>query len=507
MEYGRDGNTVDHPDSTWTMESVSVNDGRPGDGADVQKVEYDYAGLKYDRVHRQSLGYATITAREMDVVPNPDVALRTTTTEYFNDSVFTAGLQKSVTVDDAGEARRCTRRTTTWNFRDVRNIAAGFDVLAQVTPVDVTLLGATDTVASRGRSIAPMVTASDEYWYEGGNADQVVVQHVHLRRSRQHSHPVRRRRADDPNDDVLVTTDYADCLSAASSDLGCMDAVDPPNVNTSPIFSDNLCPTWVSLPVEVTVTNGLTGAARKVYRHRDGRGDVCDNASMTHHEETRNAAGDIGATELTYDEWGSYDRIVYPAGPDDMRYAVHYEWDDDGHGKIAQVTEYDLYDIPDNSCDLETYIANAEDADSRQRVVTPGDVCDAVDIFMLDDPLSLDDLTRFTPAASYPPFDLGGHRQGHDVERDVRPAQRSGRLTDRREREHDRLHLRLARTDQDDQQPAAGGHQSTRVVHVPATRGRLRLRIGEPPRHLPSRRHDRHVHVRRRDRADHADQA
>ena len=412
MEYGRDGNTVEHPSSTWTMESVSIDDGRPGDGANIQKVEYDYAGLNYDRVHRQSLGFGAITAREMDVVPNPDVALRTTTTDYFNDSVFSAGLQKDVTVKAGAAGQTLHSATTTWGFRDVRNVAAGFDVLAKVTPVDTAGLGATNTVASRGRSIAPMVIRSDESWFEAGAATKTSFNSFSYDGLGNMLTQYDNGEAADSNDDVLVTTDYSDCLSAASADLGCISGTIPKNVYTSPIYSDKLCPTWVSLPVEVTVTNGKDGAAEKIYRQRDGRGDICDNASMTHHEETRNATGDIGATELSYDEWGSYDRIVYPAGPDDMRYAVHYEWDDDGHAKIAQVTEYDLYDLPDNSCDLETYIANAEDTDPTNDVPTAGDVCDAVDVFMTDDPLSLDDLTRFTPASSYPPFDLGDTAKG-----------------------------------------------------------------------------------------------
>ena len=411
MEYGRDGNTVDHPDSTWTMESVSTDDGRPGDGADVQKVEYDYAGLKYDRVHRQSLGFGAIVAREMDVVPTPDAALRTTTTDYFNDSVFTAGLQKAVTVrTPAGQTLHSA--TTTWGFRDVRGIATDFDVLSQVSPVDTAGLGATGTIGSRGRSVAPMVTRSEESWFEAGGLTKASFNSFTYDGLGNMLTQFDDGEAADSNDNVLVTTDYADCLTAASDDLGCIADTVPRNINTSPLFSDNLCPTWVSLPVEVTVTNGKIGAAKKTYRHRDGRGDVCDNASMTHHEETRNATGDIGATELTYDEWGSYDRIVHPAGPDDMRYAVHYEWDEDGHGKIAQVVEYDLYDIPNNSCDLETYIANAEDTDPTNDAPKAGDVCDAVDIFMLDDPSSLDDLTRFAPATSYPRFDLGGTAKG-----------------------------------------------------------------------------------------------
>jgi RHS repeat-associated protein len=411
LEYGRDGNTVDHPDSTWTLESVTVDDGRPGDGADIQKVEYDYSGLKYDRVHRQSLGYSTVTGREIDVRPNPDLVLRTSTTEYHNESVFTTGLEKSVTIETPG-GQTLHKAMTTWGFRDVRDVSAGFDVLAEVTPVDVSLLGDTDSVASRGRSIAPMVTRTDEEWYEAGTKIKSTYGTFAYDGLGNMLEQFDAGEPDDADDDILVATDFADCVSAASSDLGCMPDVDPPNVNTSPLFSDDLCPTWVSLPVDVTVTNAKTGPAREVYRHRDGRGDVCDNASMTHHEETINADGDIGATELTYDEWGSYDRIVYPADADDLRYAVHYEWDDDGHGKIAQVTEYDLYDIPDNSCDLENYIEKAEDNIVGNEVVLPDDVCDAVDVFMLDDPSSLEDLSRFAPASAYPPFDLGDTLKG-----------------------------------------------------------------------------------------------
>lgn len=427
MGYGRDGNTVDHPSSTWTMTSVSTDDGRPGDGADVQEVEYEYAGLAYDRVHRQSLGFDTVVADEMDVRPDRDAVLRTTTTDYRNDSVFDAGLQEAVTVSTP-TGQTLHRATTRWGFRDVRDVADDFDVLATVTPVDTEGLGATDTVGSRGRSVAPMVVRSEESWFEAGA--QITSSSTTFTYDGLGNMLTRfdEGQPTDSSDDVLVTTDYADCLSAASDELGCASDAVPANVNTSPIYSDDLCPTWVSLPVEVTVTNGKTGDGKKTYRHRDGRRDVCDNASMTHHEETRDGE-DVAATELTYDEWGSYDRIVYPAAADDLRYAVHYEWDDDGHGKIAQVTEYDLYDVPGNECDLETYIANAEDEDPANDTPKAGDVCDAVDVFLLDDPASLDDLTRFTPASSYPPFDLGDTRKGTSSSATFDP--RNGRVASR----------------------------------------------------------------------------
>ena len=62
---------------------------------------------------------------------------------------------------------------------------------------------------------------------------------------------------------------------------------------------------------------------------------------MTHLEEDL-GNGQVASTELTYDAWGSYDRIVYPVGGNGRRYSVQYVWDLDGHANIGQVTEYDL---------------------------------------------------------------------------------------------------------------------------------------------------------------------
>ena len=230
----------------------------------------------------------------------------------------------------------------------MRNVPAGFDVLAKVTPVDASLLGATSTVGSRGRSIAPMVTDSKEYWYEAGNEVKTSTSTLTY----------------DDLGDVLTqldggepttrtttsssTTDYSRCLTAASTTSGAPSR--PAARQPVPdLLERNLCPTWVSLPVEITVTNGKTGAARKVLppprrARRHLRQRVGDAPRRGRRQRARSAE-----TELTYDAWGSYDRIVYPVGPNGRRYAVQYVWDLDGHAKIAQVTEYDLYDIPDNS--------------------------------------------------------------------------------------------------------------------------------------------------------------
>lgn len=337
LSYERDGNTVDHPGSIWVLDRVEINDGRPGDGADISATTYAYAGLRYDRVHRQSLGYNTITASELDTALPARPVLRVTTSAYYNDSVFTAGLQRSVTTTTPTGAL-LRKATSTYGFRDVRNVPAGFDPLALVIPVGDTLLGPTDSVASRGRSIAPLVTRTDEEWYEAGLLVESTFMTFTYDGLGNVLSQTDKGEIEDANDDLVVTYVYSNCDISSTMDPQCP-AVPP---RPSPIFSTRLCPTWVSLPVVINVTNGKTGAGLVSYRHRDGRGSVCDNASMTHLEETINGSPDIAETELTYDEWGSYDRIVYPTSEDGTRYAVRYVYDASRHSNIASVTEYDL---------------------------------------------------------------------------------------------------------------------------------------------------------------------
>jgi RHS repeat-associated protein len=347
LEYKREGNTSDHPGSVWTLNRVDVDDGRPGDGADITATRYEYSGLKYDRLHRQSLGFASITENELDTTTATETTVRKTVREFLNENVFVAGLEKSVLIGDPATGHSLQGSDWTWGFRDVRNVPGNFDVHDAVVPVDASLLGDLTDVPSLGMSVAPLVVRVDETWYDTGNTPgeqtrmdfiydglgNVLIQTDH-------------GETEDPNDDLVATFLYSKCdISWTLTDpppdgIPCPLSAPP---EASPLWSDNLCPTWVSLPVEFTITNGKSGPAEHVYRHRDGRTAICDNASVTLLEEDI-GNGEVAVTELQYDEWGSYDRIVYPAGADGRRYAVQYEYDDDRHSDIAVVREFDLDD-------------------------------------------------------------------------------------------------------------------------------------------------------------------
>ncbi|WP_154402237.1 SpvB/TcaC N-terminal domain-containing protein [Ornithinimicrobium cavernae] len=334
LDYARDGNTIAHPGSVFTMTSVTLDDGRDsaGDGVDVLAWTYDYEGLDYDRAHRQSLGFATILEHEMDATTG--TAIRTTTRRFLNDNVFVAGLEWSTLRTDAQAdplEDNLSGATMTWGFRDAREEHG--DVHAPVSPVAT--ISDLRGIGSLGRSIAPLLLSVTEEFYDWEDIGQQTETTFVYDALGNVLEQLDRGELEDATDDVLTRHTYSTC--EISSSVGCL--AQP--ALTSPLWDEDVCATWVSLPAVVTETNNRTGADEVVYRHRDGRTDLCDNASVTHLEETVDD-GDVAVTDLTYDSWGSYDRIVYPEGADGVRYAVKYVWDADRHSNIAQVTDYDF---------------------------------------------------------------------------------------------------------------------------------------------------------------------
>ncbi len=318
--YERYGNTVDHPDSVWALSQVDVDDGRPGDGADVARSTFDYTGLRYDRLHRESLGFARVDAGERDAGNND--LLRTTRYEYLNDNVFVAGLEKAVTVlDPDGISLRGT--TNAWALRDVLNDG---------TPVAVDLVTGLSSPASLGYSLAPLLRNTRELWHLGDVA-ATVSEDTRIEFTYDDFGNVLTQRdlgeLEDDNDDVLATYVYSLCSNATdpddpatpeNEDIGCNDGTSRP----SPLWHDDLCYTWVNLPVKLTITNGKTGVGEVVYRERDGRPAVCNNNSVTHLEETI-GDGEAALTELQYDDWGELQPHRLPGGRDGtaLRRRVH----------------------------------------------------------------------------------------------------------------------------------------------------------------------------------------
>lgn len=359
LDYQRAGNTPDEPSSTWTMSQVDVNDGHRGDGVNLLRRTFSYSGGRYDRLFRQSLGFDTVVQRELDCGPDADLtgacpatSLRTTTTSYLNSTVFEAGqLAGSTTADGAGTTLKTLANT--WRFVDIATGTA-----ATLKPANVRdalgmsvspLLARTESATSvPGSAAAPVGTRMDFTYDRMGN----VLTQADL------------GQLDNPDDDVVATYRYSTCRTAESDDVvappdppslnqlfGCgqpgvvpADANGPvkhPPAHPSPLYSYDQCSTYTSLPISFLASNPRTSA---VYRSREGSNAICDNSSVTVLNEQA-GDGTVATTLLSYDQWGSYNRIVYPLGENGKHYAVQYVYDPDvGHANVAITHEFQLSD-------------------------------------------------------------------------------------------------------------------------------------------------------------------
>ncbi len=170
LDYTRDGNTTDLPQSRWVLASTRVSDGHPGDGQDVQLSTFQYQNGRYDRLERQFLGFGRVVTEQRDAGAG-DALFRTVTTEYRTDSFYVRGLvARSVTADAAGRAF-----TETVNTYALRDIATGKAVDPRSTTATVfPLLSRAEQRFYEGRPAAGKSTSSDFEYDEYGNKTRVL---------------------------------------------------------------------------------------------------------------------------------------------------------------------------------------------------------------------------------------------------------------------------------------------------------------------------------------------
>ncbi|MEN3361162.1 MAG: hypothetical protein V7637_5144 [Mycobacteriales bacterium] len=166
LDYTRDGNTYDQPESRFVLSRVAVDDGHRGDGQDVQLTTYKYAGGVYNRLEREFRGYGTVVTEERDQ-GSADAIFRTVTGEYRTDSHYTAGLlARQVTADGAG--RPFLETDSTYDMRDVDAPGAAADP-ASTTATIFPQLVRTDQRFFEGQTIAAKSTHSEMSYDDVGN--------------------------------------------------------------------------------------------------------------------------------------------------------------------------------------------------------------------------------------------------------------------------------------------------------------------------------------------------
>jgi RHS repeat-associated protein len=355
LDYKRAGNTLEHPESMWVLADVKVEASQGNDGIADQRSTYEYGTPRYAFAQREDLGFDKLVESQLD---ESGATLRSIEHVYRNASVFDSGLETRTTVykGKVSDGKPVQRTTTDWQ------------VLNLMTNLPLSLENVGTDALLRLRA-APLVQGTTSTWFDtAGNIGQESS--VRYEYDRLGNPEVIDDEGDpeNPDDDVVARIRYSNCIISASYGLtvskpdpdgpafGCSDgfpAPDPDDADESepvpattaptaraPYWSKDLCPTWTSVPAIISVRN----ADGNLVRYRDGAPDVCDNTSVTYLKEMVEEGPTIedstyAVTQLAYDDWGSYNRIIYPENEQGRSYAVFYVYDAKRRGDIAKVTD------------------------------------------------------------------------------------------------------------------------------------------------------------------------
>jgi YD repeat-containing protein len=367
VDYERKGNTSDHPDSIWVMKRVDIDDGRtvavPADGTTGDYASsFTYEGLKYDRAHRASLGFNKVTITELDTI-NGDAPLRIHEQLFLNDNIFVKGLMTKVTMlevdidpsDGTDPPLQIRGSDVTWGFNVVRAtqpIPDDHDAQAPVVPIGADQLGDdTHSISARGWSIAPLIVAHDDYWYNAPD-EPIFGRRTEFEYDGLGNVLVERDlgAADDPDqfsdgdkfDNLTTTITYSECTAPNDTVNGCH----PQSSPRQPFWSPGTCVNWASYPTKVTVegVDRDTGLP-VVLRERISPRHMCDNGAATVLQELVSLEGGTptyATTNMTLNQYGDYALVMAPPGVDGVRYTVRYTYDTDRHSNVALVEEFDV---------------------------------------------------------------------------------------------------------------------------------------------------------------------
>ena len=379
LDYKRAGNTLEHPESMWVLDDMTIHSSLANDRVSDRRSTYTYGTPRYAFVQREDLGFDKVVESQLNESGD---TLRSIEHVYRNHSVFESGLETSTTVytGPLSDGKRVQRTETDWRLLNL------------TTNLPLSLDGVDADGLLRLRS-APQVQRTTQTWFTAAGAigQEKSIRYTYDRLGNptvifDEGDPT------NPGDDVTAKIRYSDCTISASYGLnlefGCSDgfpAPDPTDPDTAddvpakvppaapaPYWSKDLCSTWTSTPAIIEVRD----AGGNLLRYRDGAPDLCDNTSVTNLKEMVEEASPLedstfAVTQLAYDDWGSYNRIAYPEDAHGKRYTVFYVYDEKRQADVADVTDFSL-----DSDEVEEFLDPAalgsleDDIDATQTTIT-----------------------------------------------------------------------------------------------------------------------------------------
>lgn len=285
MDYKRVGNTYAMPNSVWTLSSVKVYDGFPGDGPDTLLTTFGYEGGYFDRDEREFYGFRKVITRSHDAANNNAVYTIATQT-HSNDNYYMKGVILSELLQ-SGDGKKYHERINQYALKD---IITG-DVLPQLYKAN-----------NAGAAFVALMR-TDLLYYEGqpqaGKSTYMTYGY-------------------DAKGNTIQYSDFGD--EGAADDI-----------NATVTYHNLTGKYIIGKPKSIVVTGaGIT------YRKRESKIDAQtgDVTEIKQYLEDGTAA----VHNMTYDEYGNLASVTGPANAKGQRFKQAYTFDNQVHQYPVTVT-------------------------------------------------------------------------------------------------------------------------------------------------------------------------
>jgi RHS repeat-associated protein len=116
LEYEREGNTYDMPDSRWVLSKVILFDGQENNGVDEQVTSFMYEGGYYDRREREFFGFEKVVTQYLESTDGP--VYRKVVEKFDIGNYYKRGLLlQEITADGSGN--KYVETDYTYELRDI----------------------------------------------------------------------------------------------------------------------------------------------------------------------------------------------------------------------------------------------------------------------------------------------------------------------------------------------------------------------------------------------------
>ncbi len=293
LEYERDGNTTDQPNSLWVLSKLTVDDGvhtvdsagTDSDGADTWLTTFEYEDNVYNYLERVFYGYATV--REEQRRPDTNVVYRTIVREFLNDNVYNKGLlARQYILDESGNT-----------YDEKVNTYRLWDVMADAELSDP---------GSTSATVFPQLIKIEHNYFEGGSTAQKST----------------------------FTAYQYDSLGnvTQSFDAGEPDPSDDLIVNVG--FPDTCTDTYVyDVPTSIKITDHEGNVLR------DRERTVPCNLGVPTEIRQQIGNGELATTNLSYFDNGNVKTITWPQNQSGQRYSLTYEYDPSVQTHVTKMTD------------------------------------------------------------------------------------------------------------------------------------------------------------------------